>query len=43
MTKFKKSKKIALLKCVRYLTEHNVKNIGAIINSVEKRYFNKGI
>jgi capsular polysaccharide biosynthesis protein len=43
MTKFKKSNKLALLKCVRYLTEHNVKNIGAIINSVEKRYFNKGI
>ncbi|MCK4981609.1 MAG: hypothetical protein KAS17_01735 [Victivallaceae bacterium] len=39
MTKFKKTKKIAALKCVKYLKEHNVKNIGGIVNSVEKRYF----
>ena len=32
MTKFKKSKKIALVKCIKYLKEHSVKNIGAIVN-----------
>ncbi len=43
MTKFKKSKKIALLKCIKHLKEHNVKNIGAIVNSVEKKYFANGV
>ena len=43
MTRFKKSKKLALVKCITYLKEHSVKNIGAIVNSVEKRYFTKGV
>jgi capsular polysaccharide biosynthesis protein len=43
MTKFKKTKKIAAVKCVKYLKEHNVKNIGGIVNSVEKRYFAKEV
>lgn len=43
MTKFKKTKKIAALKCIKHLKEHNVKNIGGIVNSVEKRYFAKDV
>ena len=43
MTKFKKTKKLAALKCVKLLREHNVKNIGGIVNSVEKRYFVKDV
>ena len=43
MTKFKKTKKIAAVKCVKLLKEHNVKNIGGIVNSVEKRYFVKDV
>jgi len=43
MTKFKKTKKIAAVKCVKYLKEHNVRNIGGIVNSVEKKYFDKGV
>ncbi len=39
MTKFKKTKKMAAVKCIKHLKEHNVKNIGGIVNSVEKRYF----
>jgi capsular polysaccharide biosynthesis protein len=39
MTKFKKTKKVAAVKCIKHLKEHNVKNIGGIVNSVEKRYF----
>ena len=39
MTKFKKTKKISAVKCVKHLKEHNVRNIGGIVNSVEKRYF----
>ena len=39
MTKFKKTKKIAAVKCIKHLKEHNVRNIGGIVNSVEKRYF----
>ena len=43
MTKFKKTKKVAAVKCIKYLKEHNVKNIGGIVNNVEKRYFAKGV
>lgn len=43
MTKFKKTKKIAAVKCIKHLKEHNVKNIGGIVNSVEKRYFAKDV
>lgn len=43
IAKFKKTKKMALVKCVKHLKEHGVDKIGAVINSVEKRYFNKGI
>ena len=39
MTKFKKTKKMAAVKCIKHLKEHNVRNIGGIVNSVEKRYF----
>jgi len=39
MTKFKKTKKISAVKCIKHLKEHNVRNIGGIVNSVEKRYF----
>ena len=39
MTKFKKTKKIAAVNCIKHLKEHNVRNIGGIVNSVEKRYF----
>jgi hypothetical protein len=43
LAKFKKTKKMAMVKCVKHLREHGVKKIGAVVNSVEKRYFNKGI
>ena len=43
MTKFKKTKKIPAVKCIKHLKEHNVKNIGGIVNSVEKRYFAKDV
>ena len=43
MTKFKKTKKIAALKCIKHLKEHNVRNIGGIVNSVEKSYFSKDV
>ncbi|MDD5697231.1 MAG: hypothetical protein PHH77_01325 [Victivallaceae bacterium] len=43
MTKFKKSRKMTLVNCIKYLKEHHVKNIGVVINSVEKRYFGKNI
>ncbi|MFA6716662.1 MAG: hypothetical protein WCS27_14875 [Victivallaceae bacterium] len=43
MAKFRKTKKLAMLKCVKHLKEHQVENIGAIVNSVEKRYFSKGV
>ena len=43
MTKFKKTKKIAAVKCIKHLKEHDVKNIGGIVNSVEKRYFAKDV
>lgn len=43
MTKFKKTKKVAAVQCIKYLKDHNVKNIGGIVNSVEKRYFAKDV
>jgi capsular polysaccharide biosynthesis protein len=43
MAKFKKTKKLAMLKCVKHLKEHQVENIGGVVNSVERRYFNKGV
>ena len=43
MTKFKKTKKIAAVNCIKHLKESNVKNIGGIVNSVDKRYFAKDV
>ena len=43
MARFKRSKKMAMVKCINYLKEHSVKNIGVVINCVEKRYFSKDI
>lgn len=42
MARFRKSGKFSLLKCVNFLREHDVGNIGGILNCVDKKYFEKG-
>jgi capsular polysaccharide biosynthesis protein len=43
MTRFRKSNKFGLLKCINFLREHEIESIGGVLNCVEKKYFDKGI
>lgn len=42
MTRFKRSDKFKLLKCVAFLKEHNCEKIGGILNCVDQVYYDKG-
>jgi capsular polysaccharide biosynthesis protein len=41
MTRFKRSDKFKLLKCVSFLKEHNCERIGGVLNSVDNVYYDK--
>ncbi len=43
VTRFRKSGKFSLLKCINSLREHDVRNISGILNCIDKKYFERGI